>query len=128
MYAVDVSDSPVITVKSARHEVTFSTDGSSMNPLEGFYATLAGCAAVYAKKACKELGISAEGIGINCRPYSGKGGPATLGRFRTEVSFPAHFSVEQKAAVIESIAHCAVKQAVTDGPNIEFAVVETASA
>ena len=44
-----------------------------MNPLEAFYASLAGCAAVYAKKACKALGVSPAGIAIRCKPYAGAG-------------------------------------------------------
>ena len=86
MYSVNVDRAPTITVNSARHQVTYAVDGSAMNPLEGFYATLAGCAAVYAKKACKELGISPEGIHISCKPFAGAGGPLTLARFKTEVA------------------------------------------
>ena len=57
MYSTTVDSSPLIKVSTHKHEVSFALNGSLMNPLEGFYATLAGCAAVYAKKACKELGI-----------------------------------------------------------------------
>ena len=46
-----------IKVTSAKHEASYSVNGSLMNPLEAFYAVLAACAAVYTKKACKELGI-----------------------------------------------------------------------
>jgi uncharacterized OsmC-like protein len=95
-----------------------------MNPLEAFYASLAACAAVYAKKACKGLGVPAAGIEISCKPFAGAGGPLTLARFKTEVGFPAHFSPGQKTAVLDSIANCAVKDIVSDGPNIEFLVAE----
>ena len=124
MFSVSVSSSPVINVSSHKHTVAYAVDGSLMNPLEAFYATLAGCAAVFAKKACKELGVSPEGIEINCRPYAGSGGPLTLSRFRTEVRFPAGFSDEQKGAVLEAITHCAVKEIVATGPTVEFAVTE----
>ena len=87
-------------------------------------AALAACAAVYTKKACKELGISAEGIVIDCKPFTGTGGPLTLAKFRSEVRFPAHFTAEQKAAVLESVAHCAVKEIVKDGAGIDFQVAE----
>ena len=66
MYAVQIDDSRIVRVSSGRHEVTYAIDGSRMNPLEAFYAPLAGCAAVFAKKACSELGVSATGIRIGC--------------------------------------------------------------
>lgn len=124
MYSIHVDDTPVITVAGSRHEVRFAVNGSEMNPLEGFYATLAGCAAVYAKKACKEMGVSAAGIDISCKPFAGSQGPLSLARFRTEVRFPEHFSAEQRAAVLEAIAECAVKKIVQGGSEIEFTVGE----
>lgn len=124
MYKTVIDNSPLVKVSTGKFETAFALDGSLMNPLEGFYATLAACAGVFAKKACKELGLSAEGITIDCKPFAGPGGPLTLSRFRTEVSFPAHFSAAQKAAIADSISHCAVKEIVRDGPNVEFIVTE----
>ncbi|WP_306605637.1 OsmC family protein [Azonexus sp.] len=124
MYSTVVDSTPLIKVSSSKYEANYALDGSLMNPLEAFYASLAACAAVYAKKACKPLGISAAGIEINCKPFAGPGGPLTLAKFKTEIRFPAEFTAEQKAAVIDSIAHCAVKEVVADGPNIEFSVSE----
>lgn len=124
MYSTVVDSTPLIKVSSSKYEANYALDGSLMNPLEAFYAALAACAAVYAKKACKPLGISAAGIEINCKPFAGPGGPLTLAKFKTEIRFPAGFTAEQKAAVIDSIAHCAVKEVVADGPNIEFSVSE----
>lgn len=128
MYSVTVKNSPVITVSGGKHEVSYAVDGSLMNPLEAFYATLAGCAAVYVKKACKELGVSAEGIGIACKPFAGPSGPLSLGRFKTEVTFPPTFTEEQKAKILDSISHCAVKEIVKAGNNIGFTVAEAAAA
>ena len=124
MYNTVVDSTPLIKVTSAKHEASYSVNGSLMNPLEAFYASLAACAAVYAKKACKGLGVPAAGIEINCKPFAGAGGPLTLAKFKTEVSFPAHFTAEQKVAILDSIAHCAVKEIVMDGPSIEFQVAE----
>jgi len=124
MYSTLVDNTPLIKVSTSKHETTYAVNGSQMNPLEAFYATLAGCAAVYAKKACKELGISAEGIAINCKPFAGPNGPLALARFKTDVRFPEHFTAEQKAAILDSIGHCAVKEVVKDGLNIDFQVVE----
>lgn len=128
MYATVIDDTPRIQVDSARHSASYAIDGSLMNPLEAFYASLAGCAAVYAKKACKELGISAAGIEIHCKPFRGASGPLSLARWRTEVSFPAQFTAGQRSVVFASIAHCAVKEIVIAGAGIDFQVVETAPA
>ena len=124
MFTVNVDATPVIQVTTAKHQVSYAVDGSLMNPLEAFYATLAGCAAVFAKKACKELGVSPEGIQIECKPYAGPGGPLTLSRFKTLVRFPEGFDADQKAKVLDAITHCAVKDIVVGGADIEFAVTE----
>jgi len=124
MYATTVDSTPLIKVTTSKFEANYALDGSLMNPLEAFYASLAACAAVFAKKACKSLGISATGIEIDCKPFAGPGGPLTLAKFKTDVRFPAGFTAEQKAAVLDAITHCAVKEVVADGPNIEFLVAE----
>lgn len=124
MYSTVVDNSPVIKINGGKHEVSYALNGSLMNPLEAFYAVLAGCAAVYAKKACKELGVPAEGIAINCKPFAGPSGPLSLAKFKTEVSFPAQFTAEQKAVILAGIAHCAVKEVVQAGANIDFSVTE----
>lgn len=124
MYTTIVDNTPLIKVSSAKHEACYAVNGSLMNPLEAFYASLAGCAAVFAKKACKELGVPADGITIDCKPFAGPGGPLTLAKFRSEVRFPAHFTAEQKTKVLDSITHCAVKEIVIDGASIDFQVSE----
>ena len=124
MYSTVVDSSPRIRVSTSKHVVDYAVDGSLMNPLEAFYASLAACAAVFAKKACKGLGIPAAGIEISCKPFAGPGGPFTLAKYRTEVRFPDGFSAEQKAAVLDAIAQCAVKEVVKDGASIEFIVAE----
>ncbi|MCL2346386.1 MAG: OsmC family protein [Desulfobulbus sp.] len=125
MYRTLVDQTPLIQVSTHKHQISYAIDGSQMNPLEAFYASLTGCAAVFAKKACHKLGISAAGIEISCKPFAGPGGPLTLGRFRTEVRFPEGFGAEAKAAVLTEIARCAVKEVVKDGAAIDFQVVET---
>jgi len=113
---------PPLKVTTSRHEASFALDGSLMNPLEGFYATLAACAAVYAKKACKNLGVSPADIEIECKPFAGPGGPLTLAKFKTEVRFPADFPAEHTQAVLDSIAPCAVKEVVKVGASIGIIV------
>jgi uncharacterized OsmC-like protein len=124
MYTTVVDNSPKIRVSTGRHVADFAVDGSLMNPLEAFYASLAACAAVYAKKACKGLGVDPAGITIACKPFAGPGGPLTLGRYRTEVRFPEGFPLAHRAAVLEAIGQCAVKEVVKAGAGIEFVVAE----
>lgn len=122
MFAVSVNDTAEIVVSGKTKSMRFALDASGMNPLEAFYATLAGCAAVYAKKACKELGISAEGISVKCRPMAGKAGPLSLGRFETELTFGIGFTDVQVEKITEAVQHCAVKEVVKAGATVEFVV------
>jgi uncharacterized OsmC-like protein len=124
MFTVEVDNSPLIAVSNGRHRASYATDGSQMNPLEAFYATLAGCAGVYAQKACKELGVSAAGIRIECRPFAGPAGTLSLSRFRTELSFPDRFTDEQRTRVLDTVSQCAVKKIVEAGGHIGFAVAD----
>ena len=103
MYTTTVDATMGITVTNGKFSANYALDGSAMNPLEAFYASLAACAAVFTKKACKSLGISPAGVEIACKPFAGAGGPLTLGKF---------------------IQHCAVKEIVKDGASIEFLVSE----
>jgi len=124
MYSVKLSNSPVVTVSSAKHEISYAIDGSMMNPLETFYATLAACAAVFAKKACKDMGCAEDGIEIAGKPFAGPDGPYTLRRFKTTVRFPETFAEEQKAKVIAAIENCAIKLIVEKGAGVDFSIAE----
>jgi uncharacterized OsmC-like protein len=124
MYQLSLSESSRLEVRYKNHVVSYDQDGSFPNPLEATYAALAGCAGVYSRKACKALGISAEGIEINCKPVVRSGNPFIPKRFLTEVQFPERFSAEQRQRVLEEISHCAVKQLIQGGAEIEFATNE----
>ena len=127
MYQLTLNDSPQIQVLYKNHTITYSQDGSLPNPLEATYAALAGCAGVYSRKACKALGISAEGIEINCKPIVRTGNILIPARFLTEVKFPERFTAAQRQSVLSEIGHCAVKLLIHDGANIEFITHETTS-
>jgi uncharacterized OsmC-like protein len=124
MYTTTVDSNPKITVSNGKFSAEYSTNGTLMNPLEAFYASLAACAAVFTKKACKSLNIAPDGIEIDCKPFAGMGGALTLNKFKTTVHFPAHITTEQKTVILDSIQHCAVKEIVKAGNNIEFLVTE----
>jgi hypothetical protein len=70
--------------------------------------------------------VPAAGIRIGCRPFAGHGGPLSLSRFRTEVSFPEKLlGTEQRERVLQAISECAVKKIVQTGADIAFSVSET---
>lgn len=127
MYNLNLDGGPLLHVAYRNHTLSYSTNGSLPNPLEATYAALAGCAGVYALKACKTLGISAEGIGISLKPVANANHPLLPTRVVTAVTFPAHVTPEQRQAIRDSIQKCAVKELIRLGSDIEFST-EDASA
>jgi uncharacterized OsmC-like protein len=123
MYSLQLTGGEQIALNHRRHVTTFAMDGSLPNPLEVFYAALAACAGVYAHKACKKLGLDSEGIAISCQPFTPAGHPLALKKFKTTVSFPERFRDDQRAEILQSISHCAVKEIVREGASIEFEVL-----
>lgn len=124
MYNVELHAGPRIDVAYRKHAFNYAVNGTLPNPLEAFYGSLAGCAGVFAKKACGELGISDEGIAINLRPVVNANNPLMPEKLVTSVTFPEHIDAEARAVILESIAHCAVKEIVKMGGNVQFSVVE----
>lgn len=124
MYQFVLDDSKQIHVRYKNHTISYGMDGSLPNPLEATYAALAGCAGVYSHKACKSLGISAEGIEINCKPVVRTGNLLVPQRFVTEVSFPERITAAQRERILEEIKHCAVKELIHAGASIEFVTSE----
>jgi uncharacterized OsmC-like protein len=127
MYQLTLDDSNQIHVNFKNHSISYGLDGSLPNPLEATYAALAGCAGVYSRKACKALQISAEGIEINCKPVVRNGNTLIPIRFVTEVRFPENITPMQRQQILEEIRHCAVKQLIHEGTNIDFATTEVLS-
>lgn len=128
MFQLTLNESNQIDVRYKKHMISYGLDGNLPNPLEAAYAALAGCAGVYSRKACKALGISADGIEINCKPVVRTGGNMLIpSRFVTEVRFPERITSEQRESILEQINLCAVKQLIHDGASIEFVTKEVVS-
>lgn len=128
MYQLSMTDDNQLHVQYKNHTISYGVDGSLPNPLEATYAALAGCAGVYARKACKALGISAEGIAISCKPVVRQGNMLIPARFMTEVSFPERITEEQRLRILDEITQCAVKQLIHNGAQIEFVTSEAVTA
>lgn len=119
MYKLMLNDGEQFQVHYKQHVISYAVDGSLPNPLEATYAALAGCAGVYTRKACKTLGISMQGIAIDCKPVV-RMGSVVPARFVTELSFPDHITAEQRQLILQEISQCAVKQLIAGGAQIEF--------
>jgi uncharacterized OsmC-like protein len=122
MFSLTLQPGARIDVQGKHHQHSYATDGSLPNPLESTYAALAGCAGVYAKKACRELGVDDTGIAISLRVVARAGQPLLPARVVTTVEFPVHFGEDARGAVLQSIEKCAVKALIEHGPGIEFTV------
>ena len=127
MFKVELKTGPQIDVASRKHSFNYATNGSLPNPLEAFYASLAGCAGVYAKKACHELGIPDEGIVINLRAVANTSNPMVPDKIVTSVSFPEQIDANARTAILDAISHCAVKEVVKQGAGIQFSAIEGSS-
>ena len=128
MFSLVLQSGPGIDVQGKHHQYRYATDGSLPNPLESTYAALAGCAGVYAKKACRELRIDDAGIAISLRIVARAGQPLLPARVVTTVTFPERFGEAERDAVLRSIEKCAVKAVIEQGPGIEFEVEAAAPA
>lgn len=127
MYELTVQDNAQLEVTSRKHRFIYSVDGSQANPLDSAYAALTGCAGVYAKKACEQMGISAEGIQILCRAVGRGAHPLIPSKVIFKIAFPKRFTDGERVKVKNSIQQCPVKMLIANGYQTEFAIEEDAS-
>jgi uncharacterized OsmC-like protein len=122
MFRLVLKKGPWIEVTGQHHTIAYAIDGTLPNPLEAVYSALAGCAGVYAKKACRELGIDDSGIAISLRITARPDKPHLPARMVTTLEFPERFNSEQRAAIRKSVGRCTVKTLMQHGAEIEFPV------
>jgi uncharacterized OsmC-like protein len=120
MYKTILKAGPSIDISYRNFTFQYAINGEAPNPLEAMYASIAGCAGVYAKKSCKSLGISDEGISISVKPVAAPSHPLLPVKIVTTLDFPSHFTAEQRVEVLASISQCAVKELIAQGASIEF--------
>ncbi len=113
---------PVIVVGLKNHHVAYATDGSLPNPLESVYGCITGCAAVFAKKACRELAISEDGIGIDLRVIADPKNLGAIGKVAIHFTFPENIDQEARQAILTSVEACPVKALIEQGGSIDFVI------
>lgn len=123
MFKTTLTPGPRIDVAYRQHTIGYAVDDSLPNPLEAFFAALAACAGVFAKKACRRLGVSEAGIAIDVKPVVRADNPLFPEKFVTEVRFPAQIDAAAREAILAEISRCAVKELVRNGAQIDFSVV-----
>ncbi len=128
MFNLEIKDPNKIEVSSRKYTFTYATDGSKENPLEATYAALAGCAGVYALKACKKRELNPLGIKISGKPFVDRANPNMMSKWVTTISFPQDWPDADKKFVKEEIQACAVKELISHGQQIEFLTEETSAA
>lgn len=122
MFHINLNDSNCIEVKTKKHSYQYATDGHLPNPLEATYAALAGCAAVYLKKAALKFNKSTEGTTIMCRSVIHPSNPAVPTRWITQINFAPTWTEDEKNEAIRYVEQCAVKELIKNGHSIQFEV------
>lgn len=121
MFSLNLDNSPVFHVKSRSGTSTYATDGTAPNPFEAAIASIAGCAGVYAHKACAAAGVSSAGIGISLKP-SVAGSPTDIRKIAVKLSFPEGFDAALIPQVLASVGECPVKALIQHGDRVEFSI------
>ncbi len=120
MFHLVLNGTPRIDVKYRDKTISFATDGSLPDPLEGTYAALTACAGAYAMESCQALGISEEGIEVTVRPVVRPADPSMPTRISTIVAFPPRIGQGQREAILAAIDKCTVKKLLLNGINVSF--------
>jgi ribosomal protein S12 methylthiotransferase accessory factor len=122
MFSLVLDGGPTLDVRSRNGVTRFGMDGSAPNPFEGALASIAGCAGVYAHKACVKAGVSPAGVQISLKPQAAPGG-TDIRRIGIIATFPEGFPQDLVPAVLASIDECPVKEMIRHGGAIEFSIV-----
>lgn len=122
MIGLTLDGSSRFAVASRNGVTTFATDGSAPNPFEGALVAIAGCAGVYAAKACQAAGVSSAGIQVDLKPTVAGGG-LEVRKVAIKLQFPEDFPADLIPQVLASVDACPVKEMIRNGGAIEFSIV-----
>jgi putative redox protein len=99
-------------------------DGGDLGPtpVELFVASLAACAAHYARRFLERHDITTEGFAVNCDYDMSGMRPARVAAVAIDVTLPATFPLELREPLMRVIDHCTVKNSIMQAPAITVEV------
>lgn len=87
-------------------------------PVELFVASLATCAAHYARRYLARHGLPATGLEVSADFAMGAGSPARVSRVDLRLRPPARLSDEQVKGMMAAVGRCTVHNSLIDPPRI----------
>jgi putative redox protein len=99
-------------------------DGGDLGPtpVELFVASLATCAAHYARRFLDRHDITTEGFAVHCDYDMSDMRPARVAAVAISVTLPATFPSELREPLLRVIDHCTVKNSIREPPAITVEV------
>jgi len=97
-------------------------DGSAPEPTQLFLASLATCAAHYARIFCESKSLPMDGLGLNIRyKFNDDGNQIT--KFTYELTIPEGFPEKYKAALLRALDLCPIKKLLLSPPAFQLEIV-----
>ncbi|WP_320176026.1 OsmC family protein [Maridesulfovibrio sp.] len=97
-------------------------EGSAPEPTHLFLASLATCAAHYARKFCEARSLPMEGLGLKVRYQYNEEGDQ-IAKFTYELSIPEGFPEKYKAALLRALDLCPIKKLLMSPPSFQLEIV-----
>ena len=95
---------------------------SAPEPTHLFLASLATCAAHYARKFCESKSLPMEGLGLKVRYGYNKQG-TQISKFTYELTIPEGFPEKYKAALLRALDLCPIKKLLLSPPAFQMEIV-----
>ncbi len=96
-------------------------------PFDLFLASIATCAALYAKQFCTQRDIDTEELGIRLITER-DAERRRIGKIRIEIDLPADFPEKYTSAIHRAVDQCSVKRHILDPPEFQVEVAKQALA
>jgi putative redox protein len=97
-------------------------------PTELFVAGLASCVAFYGGRYLRRHDLPVGGFGVSCDFAFAPDRPARVGSVGIDVTLPAGFPEERRAAFLAVIEHCTVHNSIRQAPDVRIAIVQAREA
>ncbi|WP_432737128.1 OsmC family protein [Maridesulfovibrio sp. FT414] len=101
--------------------VAYGGAGSAPTPLDLFLASLATCAAHYARNFCESRLISMDGLAMKIE-YTVDPETKQVSKYKYQLTLPEGFPEKYKAALLRSVDMCTIKKQLLNPPafNLEI--------